>query len=153
MDFGWYYTRPAVSVDKQGRLSKVLGSISEIHHITNFNNRKLSMVGLNGWPIHFNVRPRCESSGNRQVENNYSDRELQILRLVTEGLSNMDISRKLSISVGTVRTHRKNILTKSSAGNSVQAVADAVRNEMIWRHVQSIPSSGFGFVQLFRKFC
>src|SRR5690606_2742930 len=120
-----------VSVDKQGRLSKFLGSISEIHHITNFNNRKLSMIGLNGRPTHFNVRPRNESAGNRQAENNYSDRELQILRLVAEGLSNMDISRKLSISVGTVRTHRKNILTKSSAANSVQAVADAIRNEMI----------------------
>src|SRR5262249_26760 len=39
-----------------------------------------------------------------------TDREIEVLRLMAEGLSNSDISATLSISVGTVKTHINRIL-------------------------------------------
>lgn len=89
------------------------------------------MIGLKGRPSFYNVRSIDEYERFKHFESNYSERELQILRLISEGISNEIIGAKLNISVGTVRTHRKNILAKSSATNSVQAVADAIRNNLI----------------------
>jgi len=54
-----------------------------------------------------------------------SERELEVLRLMAEGLSNQEIADKLFISVGTVKTHVHNICGKLAAGSRTQAVAQA----------------------------
>lgn len=51
-----------------------------------------------------------------------SKREVEILKLVKEGLLSKEISDKLSISVHTVNTHRQRILEKLGANNSFEAV-------------------------------
>ena len=56
---------------------------------------------------------------NPQDEKNWIDsltpRELQILQLLAEGLSNRSISEDLHISEGTVKVHVKNLLRKANA--------------------------------------
>lgn len=54
-------------------------------------------------------------------------RELEILRLVAEGLSNKQIGRKLSITEGTVKNHVHNALEKLHMDNRIQAAAYIVR--------------------------
>lgn len=54
-------------------------------------------------------------------------RELEILRLVADGLSNKEIGRKLSITEGTVKNHVHNALEKLHMDNRVQAAAYVVR--------------------------
>jgi DNA-binding NarL/FixJ family response regulator len=54
-------------------------------------------------------------------------RELEILRLVAEGLSNREIGRKLSITEGTVKNHVHNALEKLHMDNRIQAAAYIVR--------------------------
>lgn len=54
-------------------------------------------------------------------------RELEILRLVKQGLLSKEISDKLSISVHTVNTHRQRFLEKLGANNSVEAIQFADR--------------------------
>lgn len=51
-----------------------------------------------------------------------SGRELEILRLVSEGLSNKEIAEKLVIAEGTVKNHLSSILAKLSARDRMQAV-------------------------------
>lgn len=58
-------------------------------------------------------------------------RELQIVRLLAEGNSAKEISGALSISVETVRSHRKNMLMKSNSKNSVMLVAQCVKQGLI----------------------
>lgn len=55
-------------------------------------------------------------------------RELEILGLVAEGLSNAAISQRLVISEGTAKTHVKHILRKLGASNRTQA-ASFLRSE------------------------
>jgi DNA-binding NarL/FixJ family response regulator len=43
----------------------------------------------------------------------FSERELEIIKLIESGLSSKQIAAKLFLSVYTVNTHRKNILKKS----------------------------------------
>ncbi|HWI55426.1 MAG TPA: LuxR C-terminal-related transcriptional regulator [Desulfobacteria bacterium] len=60
-----------------------------------------------------------------------SDREIEVLRLVAAGLSNADISRKLFISLGTVKWHINHIFAKLGVKNRTQAVNKAKELEII----------------------
>ncbi len=54
-----------------------------------------------------------------------SRRELEVLQLVAEGLSNREIAEKLYITVGTAKTHTINIYRKLDVRSRTQAVAKA----------------------------
>lgn len=56
-----------------------------------------------------------------------TDRELQLLKLVSQGLSNRAIAQTLDISLNTVKYHMKNILLKLGVQNRTEAVAYAIR--------------------------
>ena len=54
-------------------------------------------------------------------------REVEILRLVARGLTNMDIANQLVVSERTIRTHISNILGKLHLANRTQAALYALR--------------------------
>ena len=54
-----------------------------------------------------------------------SERELEILRLLADGLSNREIAERLVISVGTTKSHVHHILEKLGTESRMQAVAKA----------------------------
>jgi LuxR family maltose regulon positive regulatory protein len=54
-----------------------------------------------------------------------SERELEVLRLLSAGLSNREIAKKLIISVGTAKTHVHNIIGKLNVSGRTQAIARA----------------------------
>ena len=54
-----------------------------------------------------------------------SARELEILRLVNDGLSNSEIADKIIVTVGTVKKHLNNIFGKLGAGSRTQALVRA----------------------------
>lgn len=60
-----------------------------------------------------------------------SQREVEMLRLIADGLATKNIANKLFISIDTVETHRRNILKKLEAGNMVSAVAIAFRLKIL----------------------
>jgi DNA-binding CsgD family transcriptional regulator len=61
-----------------------------------------------------------------------SPREIEILQMIVGlELSNSAIAEKLGISIGTVDTHRKNILHKLKVKNSVGLTKVAIRDNYI----------------------
>jgi DNA-binding CsgD family transcriptional regulator len=56
-----------------------------------------------------------------------SERELQVLRLIAHGQSNVQIARALVISPNTVQRHVSNILAKTSLANRAEAASYATR--------------------------
>lgn len=62
-----------------------------------------------------------------QRSSTLSDRELQIVELVTAGLTNQEIAEQLEISKRTVDNHISNILTKTATGNRVALVRWALQ--------------------------
>ena len=56
-----------------------------------------------------------------------SQRELQVLKLLAQGLNNQEIADRLVISEWTVRTHVRNILGKLHLANRIQAALYALR--------------------------
>ncbi|TYB47951.1 response regulator [Actinomadura chibensis] len=60
-----------------------------------------------------------------------SPREIEILELLAEGLSNQRIARRLLISEATVKTHLVHIFAKLGVGTRTAAVAAAVERRLI----------------------
>jgi two-component system NarL family response regulator len=60
-----------------------------------------------------------------------TDRELEVLRLAADGLTNRQIGRRLQISENTVKNHIRNILEKLHLHSRMEAVLYAVREELI----------------------
>lgn len=60
-----------------------------------------------------------------------SERELQVLSLISEGMTNREIGEKIYISEHTVASHRKNLMRKFEAGNNVDLVIKAIKERII----------------------
>jgi two-component system, NarL family, response regulator LiaR len=60
-----------------------------------------------------------------------TERELEVLELIVAGCSNATIAEKLYITVGTVKTHVRNILNKLCADDRTQAAVRALRSGLV----------------------
>jgi DNA-binding NarL/FixJ family response regulator len=58
-------------------------------------------------------------------------RELEVLRLVAEGLSNAEVADRIGRTEGTVKVHLKNILQKLDVKDRTEAVTTALRRGFI----------------------
>jgi LuxR family maltose regulon positive regulatory protein len=79
----------------------------------------------NGLPSPSSLQPLIEP---------LSERELEVLQLMTKGLTNQEIASKLYLSLYTVKTHARNIYGKLGVHNRTQAVTRA-------RELEILPSS------------
>lgn len=89
--------------------------------------------------LHWNTPPRelfddlrrhtarlVEVRDSSVVANDLTTRELEVLKLAAEGLSNRDIGTRLSISSGTVKRHLANIFERLQAHTRIQAINSAI---------------------------
>ncbi|MBP2664895.1 MAG: degU 1 [Firmicutes bacterium] len=70
--------------------------------------------------------PKTDMSSNK-----VSERELEVLRLVSQGMSNREIGEKLCISESTVKNHLRNIMDKLHLQNRMQLIAFAYKNGLL----------------------
>jgi DNA-binding NarL/FixJ family response regulator len=69
--------------------------------------------------------------GYQGLGSDITPRELEVLRMLAEGLSNRAIADKMSISLHTVRNYVQSLLTKLQAHSKLEAVAAAVKEGII----------------------
>jgi DNA-binding NarL/FixJ family response regulator len=60
-----------------------------------------------------------------------TEREMEVLRLVAQGMNNRDIGNELFISENTVKNHIRNILEKLHLHSRMEAVVYAVREKLL----------------------
>ena len=70
------------------------------------------------------IRPADMAKSSDLIEP-LSERELEVLRLIAEGLTNQEVASRLYISLSTVKGHAANIFGKLGVNNRTQAVARA----------------------------
>ncbi|MCE2929466.1 MAG: LuxR C-terminal-related transcriptional regulator [Candidatus Caenarcaniphilales bacterium] len=63
--------------------------------------------------------------------NSLSQRELEVLSLVKEGLKNPEIAESLGLSIKTIENHIRSILLKLDAKNRTDAVILAIKNSIL----------------------
>ena len=74
--------------------------------------------------------PSFETNDNRK-DYDLTTREAQILKLMTEGYSNMEIAQILVISINTTKAHVANILQKLEVDDRLQAALKALKNKIV----------------------
>ena len=74
--------------------------------------------------------PSFDAEDNRK-DYDLTSREAQILKLMTEGYSNMEIAQILVISINTTKAHVANILQKLEVDDRLQAALKALKNKIV----------------------
>jgi DNA-binding CsgD family transcriptional regulator len=116
-----------LSLDDNSGLGKSLNIHTRIDHLSNLNTYKISLIGLNGEPSFMNLSLDEENQDLKE----FSNREIDIIKLIGNGLSNAEIGEKLFISALTVKKHRNNILTKSDSKNTAQLIKNCILQGII----------------------
>ena len=61
----------------------------------------------------------------------FTERELEVLRLLTEGLTDREIAERLVVSVTTVRYHVNNLMAKTGYSSRTELAVNAVRSGIV----------------------
>lgn len=61
----------------------------------------------------------------------FSDRELQIIRMICKEMKSKEIAEKLFINIRTVESHRKHVMEKSNSKNFIGVILFALKNEIL----------------------
>jgi DNA-binding NarL/FixJ family response regulator len=75
--------------------------------------------------------PRSESASRSSADSALTAREMDVLEMMADGMSNRVIAARLSISTHTVKFHVAAVLAKLQAGSRTEAVTIAVRRGLI----------------------
>ena len=62
---------------------------------------------------------------------NLTIREKQILKLITEGCSNIDVAKELCVTVNTTKAHVASILQKLEVEDRLQAALKALNEKLV----------------------
>ena len=71
-------------------------------------------------------KPSSRTSATGKTTANLTPRQQEILKLVSQGYTNRDIARRLSISVRTVEVHRYNLMHALRVRNVAQLLRQAL---------------------------
>lgn len=116
-----------LTMDESGGYGKSLNIHTRIDHLSTANTYKISLIGLNGEPSFMNLSLDETPEEFKQ----FSKREIDIIKLLANGLNNAEIGEKLFISPLTVKKHRNNILEKTEAKNTVQLIKNCILQGII----------------------
>lgn len=114
----------AVQIDYDGNnFYRTLCLQTDITHIKQNGIPCFSIIGLDGEPSYYNIQDVDVFTRSYDL---FTKREREILKYIVEGKNSNEIANELFISLHTVNTHRKNILSKADVKTPVDLVRKAI---------------------------
>lgn len=104
-----------LELDKKGQIWLMMSFVELSPDQEDFN-------GIKSQFINFKTGELLGLKTEKKAKSELTKREMEILRLVKNGLLSKEISEKLAISLHTVNTHRQRLLEKLGANNSMEAI-------------------------------
>jgi DNA-binding CsgD family transcriptional regulator len=111
--------------DENKNLVQSINIHTNINHITKENPRTVLISGIGPRKDFYQIKIEDSSTIKSFREINLTKRETEILSFIVKGYSGSEISKILILSEHTVRSHRKNILAKTSSRNSKELLKKA----------------------------
>lgn len=128
-----------ISLTEEGKIEHVFGIHTDITHLGNVTTDWISFVSLDGKKSYLSIKaehgyfdPKLANQEKTSVTDHLTKREKEIVKLMSLGLSAKAISEKLFISFNTTRTHRKNILKKTSCSNTAELMTKCMLEGIIY---------------------
>ena len=130
------HLREAVSLGISGYLLKNLDGEELFDLLAGIERGEAAMTRAMAARLMKNV---ADARAATPEEDHLTERELDVLRLVARGASNMQIAEELVISVNTVKSHLKNILSKLGLENRTQVAAYAIERGLVTHPMEGLP--------------
>lgn len=111
--------------DENHQLVQSINIHTNIQHITSENSYTVLITGIEPRKDFHQIKINQNLLSSSTQENNLTKREIEVLSFIAKGYSGKEISSILILSEHTIRTHRKNILTKTNCRNSKELVKKA----------------------------
>ncbi|WP_316841796.1 response regulator transcription factor [Pedobacter gandavensis] len=126
------YVTQAFEAGAKGYLLKSVGAeelIFALKHVNSGGKYLCSELAMR-------MLGKCSQNTTRttaylQEPHDFSNRELEILALIAEGLTNTEISERLFISKRTVEGHRQTLIEKTGSRNTAALIHYAILNGLI----------------------
>jgi DNA-binding NarL/FixJ family response regulator len=113
-------------VSKEAKSAELINAIHEVaDHGTFFSQELLRKIIFN------QNRKQKRESKVYSIVNEFSERELQVLALLCQGMTNSEIGQKLFLSTRTIEGHRAHLLRKTGTKNTVGLIMFALQHEII----------------------
>jgi DNA-binding NarL/FixJ family response regulator len=109
-------------ITKSARASELIGAIRAVYEEGAYLPPHITQAIVTA------VAESTDSGGEQPV---LTEREIEIVRLIAEGLINREIAERLGISVKTVDTHRGNIMEKLNVHNTAELIKYAIRKGIV----------------------
>jgi len=108
-----------IQSDSDGAVLRTFVVHTDISHLKPSNRMVLSFIGLDGEPSYIDIQPVQKLTRHEDI---LTRRENEILKLLAQNLTSKEIATILHISVATVSTHRRNMLSKTETNSVLQLV-------------------------------
>lgn len=128
------YIFKAIRAGAKGYLPKEETTKAELHRAIRFIAKDQEYYSDSVAEImkaHFLQKAKNQNKNAEKGYEQLSKREVQVLKLVVEGLTNSEIAAKLFVNIRTVETHKTNILQKLQLKNTVELVKFAIKNNLL----------------------
>lgn len=103
-----------------------------IQELNNILNKFIKINSSNNLPVNNSSNILSSLAENKCLEEyNLTEREIEVLNLISKGNTNREIAEKLFISKRTVESHRANIMEKTNAKNTAELIKFAISNRLI----------------------
>jgi DNA-binding CsgD family transcriptional regulator len=118
--------------DDRGRLISALHIHTDMQHITQVNNKRVLIKGIG------KRNDYCEINLSNKF---LTQREVEVLGYLAQGLSSEEIGNKLFISKLTVQVHRRNLLKKTQTSNSSSLIKKCAEMSLLALKCALLPIS------------
>ena len=105
--------------------NKLLTAIATVEDGATYLDAQIAQKIVN----HLQINPNRKT--NRDLGEQLSKREIEVLELIVEGYSNPEIGERLSLSTNTVKTYVRSVMNKLMVSDRVQAAVTALRSGIV----------------------
>lgn len=109
---------------KNAPVNELLSAIREVCNGGSYFSKEIDILSENDFRATLTLE-------EKKAGDILSKREIEILTLICKEFSNAQIAEKLFLSISTIETHRKNIISKLGVNNTVGLVRFALKNKLI----------------------
>jgi DNA-binding CsgD family transcriptional regulator len=120
-----------LQLNEDSKMQYVLCVHSDITFITPVSENQISFIGIKGEPSFYALSTEPNTFLKRLKDLEVSAREIEIVKLLAEGLSSKQIASQLYLSTHTVDTHRRNMLKKTGTRNTLELAVLCLRRGII----------------------